>query len=116
MLVPVGTDTSAVRISSSLEQPPFPRHCYFCAYIWWQTFRPPTICWGKSYLVEADLSKANLEKAVLYRRRINTDEHEANRSNAILSGANLSDASFTAAQLDHPTLEGTTMPDGSKHP
>jgi hypothetical protein len=84
LFVPADTDTSAVCISSSLEQPPFPECCYFCAYIQYQTDRPRTMCWGESYVVEVDLSKTNLEKAILYRRRINTDEHEANLSNAKL--------------------------------
>jgi uncharacterized protein YjbI with pentapeptide repeats len=52
--------------------------------------------------VDADLSGANLDRAVL--------------TGADLSGANLTSARVTDEQLDaSESLKGATMPDGSKH-
>src|SRR5215208_4603822 len=61
-------------------------------------------------LSEADLRRANLYKANLYK---------ANLRGAYLRGANLSEAAgITNGELEKvaASLEGATMPDGSKHP
>ncbi len=69
-------------------------------------------------LLGADLSKAILDLAEL----IEADSgfaylSEANLSEANLSEANLSEAKVTVEQLDTAkSLQGATMPDGSKHP
>jgi len=61
-------------------------------------------------LSEADLSEADLRRANLYK---------ANLRGAYLRGANLSEAAgITNGELEKvaASLEGATMPDGSKHP
>jgi uncharacterized protein YjbI with pentapeptide repeats len=61
---------------------------------------------------QADLSGAILRDAVLSKANLSG----ANLSDADLSGANLSDATITAEQLKTvKSLEGATMPDGTKH-
>jgi hypothetical protein len=73
-------------------------------------------------LVDADLSGANLVDANL----VDADLSEADLSRADLSGANLSGARLDGANLSgaivkdeqlelRASLEGTVMPDGSKH-
>lgn len=65
-------------------------------------------------LSEANLSEANLSRTLLK----GTDFSGANLNNVNLSGADLSEAKGTTdEQLSKAkSLEGATMPDGSKHP
>ena len=68
--------------------------------------------WGAN-LSGADLSEANLSGAYLFQ----ADLSEANLREADLSKANLSKASVTEEQLKKTkSLEGATMPDGTKLP
>jgi uncharacterized protein YjbI with pentapeptide repeats len=73
-------------------------------------------------MFRADLSNANLLGASLYRANL----HLANLSDAVLIGAdltgadlfgvNLHDANYTTEQLNQvESLQGVTMPDGTKH-
>ena len=63
-------------------------------------------------LERVDLSDANLSGAEL----VGLDLTDTNLSGADLSGANLSEATVNEEQLDTVfSLEGATMPDGSKH-
>src|SRR5258708_4951492 len=77
---------------------------------------------SEAYLNNADLSVANLENADLKGANLSqadlsgADLREANLSKADLSEANLSRASVTLDQLNRAkSLQGATMPDGSKH-
>ena len=66
----------------------------------------------------ADLSDANLSEADLsYDNLSSANLQGANLTDAVLIGANLSNAKVTSEQLaEAKSLEGATMPDGSKHP
>ncbi len=64
-----------------------------------------------SMLDEADLTEANLSGANLN----NTFLRRADLSYADLSYADLTGAKVTDARLEYNTLEGTIMPDGTKH-
>jgi uncharacterized protein YjbI with pentapeptide repeats len=66
-----------------------------------------------THLFEADLSEAYLSRADLSETILN----EADLSGADLSGADLSGAKIADWQLkEAKSLQGTIMPDGSKHP
>jgi uncharacterized protein YjbI with pentapeptide repeats len=69
-------------------------------------------------LSQANLRYANLEDAVLEGANLrDADLSEALLKGADLSGANLTNAKITDEQLDTcKSLEGATMPNGSKHP
>jgi uncharacterized protein YjbI with pentapeptide repeats len=76
----------------------------------------------RGILIGADLSNANLRSATLGGNLSNAnlsgvDLNGADLRDAVLIGANLSDARVSKEQLDQAhSLEGATMPDGSKHP
>ena len=68
---------------------------------------------GGANLSNADLSDANLSNADLSEANLK----DANLRNANLNDANLSGATVSEEQLQAAkSLEGATMPDGSKHP
>jgi hypothetical protein len=69
-------------------------------------------------LSDADLSDANLSEADLsYDNLSNANLQGANLTDAVLRGTNLSNAKVTSEQLAQAkSLEGATMPDGSRHP
>ncbi len=76
-----------------------------------------------SRLNDADLSGANLRYANLAHTSLvgadlrDADLSQASLEGADLRGANLQGATITEEQLDtSESLEGATMPDGSKHP
>jgi hypothetical protein len=67
---------------------------------------------GRALLVWADLKEANLEEASLS----GTNLHGARVTMAKLSGADLTNAKVTTEQLAQAkSLEGATLPDGTKH-
>ena len=69
-------------------------------------------------LSDADLSDANLREADLsYDNLSSANLQGANLTDAVLRGTNLSNAKVTSEQLaEAKSLEGATMPDGSRHP
>ena len=74
-------------------------------------------------LSNADLYNANLSGAILYNANLSDANLEgANLSGAILYNANLSNADLSGAIVTQEqlarakSLQGATMPDGSKHP
>jgi hypothetical protein len=69
-------------------------------------------------LSDADLSDANLSEADLsYDNLSSANLQGANLTDAVLRGTNLSNAKVTSEQLAQAkSLEGATMPDGSRHP
>jgi hypothetical protein len=78
---------------------------------------------GGSILSDADLRGANLRYANLAHTDLeDADLRDADLSHAVLEdanlkGANLAGATITEEQLDScESLEGATMPDGTKHP
>jgi uncharacterized protein YjbI with pentapeptide repeats len=73
---------------------------------------------GDADLSDADLSDANLSEADLsYDNLSNANLQGANLTDAVLRGTNLSNAKVTSEQLaEAKSLEGATMPDGSRHP
>ena len=67
----------------------------------------------RAILIRADLSEAFLSEATLS----NANQNGADLSDANLRGANLRGAIVTQEQLAKAkSLQGATMPDGSKHP
>jgi uncharacterized protein YjbI with pentapeptide repeats len=73
---------------------------------------------GDADLSDADLSDANLSEADLsYDNLSSANLQGANLTDAVLRGTNLSNAKVTSEQLaEAKSLEGATMPDGSRHP
>ena len=73
---------------------------------------------GDADLSDADLSDANLSEADLsYDNLSSANLQGANLTDAVLRGTNLSNAKVTSEQLAQAkSLEGATMPDGSRHP
>ena len=80
---------------------------------------------SRANLERANLNQATLYQATLYKTNLNSANLEkANLSNAYLRGANLSEANLKGAigitneelEKQAKSLEGATMPDGSKHP